>query len=136
MSHVIIVFPPGAGGNHLKNLITGDISVANLYHSRPTVHSRSGENFSADALLTNKITHGHFGEIMSHQSLLRSINNKKFIILSPDTLEDRELLYKRRLRLGSELSTPAPGDYFDGEQVFLYESFMYYYYFNTTKNIT
>jgi hypothetical protein len=75
------------------------------------------------------VVHGHFGEIMSFQNQIRAIPDKKFIILSPDTPEDSAMLNKRRLAVGQ--TQLVDGDYFDGEQVFLYEPFMYHWYFQT-----
>jgi hypothetical protein len=134
MSHVIIVFPPGAGGNHLKNLVNKRLSVEkllDLYTRESTVHARPGNNFNSIELLEEKLTHGHFGEVMSYQSLVKSLEDKKFVIISPDTPEDRQLLFRRREQLGSAYSCYSLNGYFDGEQVFLYEPFMYHYYFNT-----
>jgi hypothetical protein len=134
MSYNIISFPPGAGGNHLKNLIDNALlgkEIDSLYKKNKTVHSNIGSNFNAKDLLEHKLTLGHFGEIMSNQKIIRSLSPVKFIILSPDTLEDRVLLSKRRRQLGHhEDYYSTLGNYFDGEQVFLYESFIYHYYFN------
>jgi hypothetical protein len=47
--------------------------------------------------------------------------------LSPDTPNDRKLLNNRRRTLG--YLNNIDGDYFDAEQVFLYEPFMYHWYF-------
>lgn len=135
MSPVIVAFPPAAGGNHLKNLIDDRAesdAVTKLYTKSQTAHSQPGCNFSEDNLINFGITHGHFGEILSHQSLLRSIEDKKFIIISPDTPRDRELLFQRRIMLGGAYNHLLFGHYFDGEQVFLYEPFMYHYYFGTS----
>lgn len=133
MNSTIIAFPPGAGGNHLLNLVSSSVSnnhISTLYNSSETVHQWPGNNFNKDKLTENKITHGHFGEIMSHQELIRSIDLIKFIILSPDTFTDRTVLNKRRNHIGYECSSNTLGNYFDGEQVFLYEPFMYHHYFN------
>jgi hypothetical protein len=73
------------------------------------------------------VLHGHFGEIMSFQQQVRDIVDKKFVIISPDTVEDRKLLNNRRRKLWH--TNNIDGDYFDNEQVFLYEPFMYHWYF-------
>jgi len=137
MSHLIVVFPPESGGNHLKNLIdkrlTKDQLISLYKHGKKTVHAQSERNFQDKDLVDHGLTHGHFGEVMSHQTLLRSINDKKFIILSPDSQQDRSLLYERRKRLaGLTANHIVPGTYWDGEQVFLYEPFMYNYVFGTS----
>jgi hypothetical protein len=136
---IIITFPPGGGGNHLKNIIVSDIFKLN--YDAPTVHQTPGANLQASqvelALSDPKITHvlhGHFGEIMSYQNQIRNIKDKKFIIICNDNSTDHELLSKRRKQLGYAIL--PPGEYFEGEQVFLYEPFMYHYYFDVPmKNI-
>jgi len=145
MSAIFIVFPPGGGGNHLRNIIssgyTTDDHLAKLYNGHKTVHSTVGSNLQhtqiENATLHQDqvhLLHGHFGEIMSFQQQVRNIANKKFVIVSPDTIDDRKLLNIRRKTLGH--CTNTDGNYFDSEQVFLYEPFMYYWYFQTPmKNI-
>ena len=133
MTTIIIPFPPGAGGNHLKNIIVNDISKLN--YTKLTVHQTPGNNLQAsqvETALANPqvahVLHGHFGEIMSYQNQIRDIKDKKFIIICNDNLTDHKLLSKRRKQLGH--TTSNHGDYFEGEQVFLYEPFMYHHYFN------
>jgi hypothetical protein len=69
---------------------------------------------------------------MSFQNEIRELTDKKFIILSPDSVNDRAMLNIRRRKLGSGYNNCKDGDYFDGEQVFLYESFMYHHYFGVS----
>jgi hypothetical protein len=132
---IIIVFPPAAGGNHLKNIIASDISKLN-YNSL-TVHQTPGNNLQIEHVkeaLTNpqatNILHGHFGEIMSYQNQIRSIKDKKFIIICNDNSHDHRLLSERRKQLGYVAF--KNGDYFEGEQVFLYEPFMFHHYFGVS----
>lgn len=134
MHPVIVIFPPGAGGNHLRNMLDASIAretLTEIYKNhRPMAHAKIGNNFKVDNLINKKIAHGHFAEIMSQQVLLRSMSDTvKLIILSINTADDRNQLKARRSRLNHNVSYQV-GDYFDGEQVFLYESFMYHYYFN------
>jgi len=141
MPAIIVVFPPASGGNHLRNVVAScyvdSDQLVKLYKKfKPTVHQKIGGNLQLQAVeeaVANQdqthILHGHFGEIISFQNQIRSITDKKFIILSPDSTEDRMLLSTRRQILKHE-SFPDKG-YFDQEQVFLYEPFMYYWYFQT-----
>jgi hypothetical protein len=139
MTTIIISFPPGGGGNHLKNVLVGDINK--LTYTTPTVHQAPGNNLQENQVntaLTNPdathVLHGHFGEIMSYQNQIRDIKDKKFIIICNDNSQDHQLLSKRRQQLG--YVTFKNGDYFEGEQVFLYEPFMYHHYFDVPmKNI-
>jgi hypothetical protein len=135
MTTIIIPFPPGAGGNHLKNILVSDISK--LQYTNPTVHQTPGDNLQASQIETvlanpeaTHVLHGHFGEIMSYQNQIRNIKDKKFIIISNDNLRDRQLLYKRQKQIGCV--TLEKGGYFEGEQVFLYEPFMYHHYFDVS----
>lgn len=140
MSTVFVVFPPGSGGNHLRNIIVScyeGTNISKLYGThKNTVHATIGNNLQHHQVETavayqdqTHVLHGHFGEIMSFQQQVRSIVDKKFVILSPDTADDRKLLNARRRMLG--YLNDIDGDYFDGEQVFLYEPFMYHWYFQT-----
>jgi hypothetical protein len=134
MTTIILPFPPGGGGNHLKNILVSNIS--NLTYDSPTVHQTPGGNLQAgqvNAVLANAeathVLHGHFGEIMSYQNQIQNIKDKKFIIICNDNSTDHRLLSERRTQLG--YYNFKNGDYFEGEQVFLYEPFMYHYYFDT-----
>lgn len=138
MASVFVVFPPGAGGNHLRNVIVScydNIDILKLYGNyKKTVHAVIGHNLqhyqvenAAAYQDQTHVLHGHFGEVMSFQQQVRNIIDKKFVILSPDTSNDRKLLNNRRRTLG--YLNNIDGDYFDSEQVFLYEPFMYHWYF-------
>ena len=137
VEHIFVVFPPGAGGNHLRNLIDKNLSHKELLRvyqqTSLSAHSKTGANFDSGKFLSEKISLGHFGEIMSHRTLIRKhVNHIKLIIISPETERDRQLLNQRRKKLGTEHH--QVGAYFDGEQVFLYESFMYHYFFGIAMN--
>ena len=139
MTTIIIAFPPSAGGNHLKNILTLDYNTAlALYNkSTTTFHTQPGTNLKEQSCMDAlsipglHILHGHFAEIMSYQKYIDQIQNKKFVILSPDTPNDRSLLRARQKSLGQNQTSLSAEDYFDQEQVFLYEPFMYTRYFNT-----
>jgi len=131
LSQVLISFPPGAGGNHLKNLLVLDkIDIDKLYSSR-TVHNQPGNNFKIDQAydsngqFKNCIVLGHFGEVMSYREKIKTWPNRKFILISPETLADRELLYSRWNKLGPPYQAFELNSYYDGEQVFLYEASMF-----------
>ena len=132
MSQVIISFPPGAGGNHLKNLLSLDKNnIDKIYSESRTVHSQPGSNFKiAQAYdeagnIKECVLHGHFGEVMSHRDEIKTWPNPKFILISPDTYADRQLLHARWKKLGPAYQNFKLGNYYDGEQVFLYEPFIF-----------
>lgn len=131
LAQVIISFPPGAGGNHLRNLLTlHDVNVSKLYSSL-RVHNQPGSNFKISQAYDNNgqvndcVLLGHFGEVMSHRDEIRTWPNLKFILISPDTYNDRTLLHARWIKLGPSYQNFKLGSYYDGEQVFLYEAFMF-----------
>ena len=133
---VIICFPPNAGGNHLRNLLTVTKENINsyipFYKGGKSVHSRAEPNLIEEDL-SDDLIYGHFGEIMSYQNEIRKFTNKKFIMISPDTYEDRKILSERVVGEHNNLKLDS---YHDHEQVFLYEPFMFHYYFGTKmKNI-
>lgn len=140
MSAIIVSFPPGAGGNHLRNIISHRDNLDTLlsvYDTKNiTAHLSPGNNIKKDDIdivlldqLSTHVLHGHFGEIMSFHNEIQKLKDKKFIILSPDSSIDRAMLNLRRQRLGKEYNSIKDNDYFNGEQVFLYEPLMYQYYF-------
>ena len=87
MSAVIVVFPPGGGGNHLRNIVvscyTNSTQITKLYSNyRPKVHASTGNNLQRQQVenaLVNQdqihVLHGHFGEVMSFQNQIRNITN-------------------------------------------------------------
>jgi hypothetical protein len=132
MPTTIIAFPPVSGGNHLKNIIKN--IDHRLYTGIKTVHQTPGQNMQQQQVElalsrpTDKhLLHGHFGEIMSYRNQICQIKSKKFIIICCDDADDNRLLNERR----KKLNRCTLDVYFDGEQIFLYESFMYHEYFDT-----
>lgn len=130
---LIICFPPFAGGNHLKNILhlneDNFEDYKQIYNRKEKkqqgVHVVENEpNLTKEKYHKNKIVNGHFGEIMSIREDIRQTDNKKWILISPDTYECRSILYKRSGVL-------ALGSYFDHEQIFLYESHMMQNYFGS-----
>ena len=88
MTVAIVVFPPTAGGNHLRNLISLSRNYSDnfddlIYQQKNTVHAYPGRNLKKEQftniLIGNNdhLLHGHFGEIMSYQHQIREIENKK-----------------------------------------------------------
>lgn len=146
MSAVVIAYAPGAGGNHLKNLLCLESTFGNspdldstVYSTATqppgTVHSIPGRNVRADLIekyCNNPdktwIIHGHFGELAPYRSQINAIENKKFIVISIDSDQDRQLLTKRQERLGHR-QHPY---YINEEQPYLYKSEVYTSYFTAT----
>lgn len=145
----IIAYPPGGGGNHLKNLI--DLSgrfcdqwpwpwvreqrVGLVPYDRPMgvpgeVHSLPGRNIHAvfvDHVSQHPhghyLLHGHFGELASHADHIRTWPDVRWLVETMDEQQDRDLLRRRQHRL-------AYHPYWqDEEQIFMYRPEMYRRYF-------
>lgn len=144
MSAVIVAYCPSAGGNHLRNILCLSSSFINstdfdstIYdradQTSGTVHGIAGRNIQEEYLkrvVDNPMDcfalAGHFGELAEHRETLLNIE-KKFIIISIDTAQDRRLLERRQQRLCQQ-SHPY---WLDEEQPFLYRPAMYQSYFAT-----
>lgn len=139
MTVTVIVYPPSAGGNHLKNILCLDSSFANSsdldmvkYTSgEREVHSTPGRNMQesrmteAEQCDTDFILHGHFGELAPWRNRINDIKNKKFLVISIATPRDRYLLDQRQHRLGQW----GHEYYLHEEQPFLYTPELYQTYF-------
>jgi len=142
MSAVIVAYPPGAGGNHIKNLLctypgfgnSGDLNTkVYIEDTQPpgTVHSKPGRNVTTDLFETVEanpekcyIIHGHFGELAPFRQQINRIS-KKFILIAFDNKIDQQLLDYRQGRLGHR-QHPY---YIEEEQPFLYRTELYTTYF-------
>jgi len=146
MTTLFISFPPGGGGNHLRNMIAVNSnfiqedeyrqSIIDQYKRKTiNVHGKDlAQNVMASNLNSfklhralmnpaqNYVFFGHFAEIMTLRNDIAKIADKKFILLSIDTDKCRKIWLARSAELAQE---PYSYDYYLGEQVFLYESFMY-----------
>ena len=139
MQATVIAYPPSGGGNHLKNLLcisgvfanSSDLNLEPYQTGNREVHSTSGRNMNeyrmADALSSSGdfILHGHFGELAPYREIINGIQNKKFVIITIDTPQDRCLLERRQGRLGQQ----SHDYYLHEEQYFLYQPQMYTTYF-------
>jgi hypothetical protein len=141
MTIALISFPPAAGGNHLRNLLA--LQYTSAGDLLPTYGPKNNDVISAHAKWINdqvidgavidsenfSAAHGHFGVYMTHREKIKKIKNKKFILITPITQGERQMLNRRRPLVGREAL--IDGDYHDGEQVFLYESELYHLCFST-----
>lgn len=150
MTTAIISFPAAAGGNHLRNIISlgTDFVADDAYkqsmqqqyteNGRMYVHGAdiaTRGNFNRFKLhhslmnpSENRLLFGHFAEIMSFRDDIKRMLDKKFILIGFETPRCREIWLNR----SRKLNMAVPDDmYYIGEQVFLYEAFMYYDVFKT-----
>jgi len=156
MTTAFISFPAAAGGNHLRNIIVNSSDFLNDYQYKESidnqyradgimnVHGADIGSSSIDGNInsfklhrsllnpsSNSLLYGHFAELMSLRNDIKQIRDKKIIILSIDTDRCKQIIYSRSKDIGLQR---AEGEYFIGEQVFLYESFMYCSLFNTKQS--
>lgn len=140
---VFLAFPPGSGGNHLRNMLlassdffdnTAD-NIEQKYSSHDiTVHCNDTgsdirkENLTfikletaLDASEKNYLFYGHFAEIFSFRNIIQQFQNKKFICISIKSDNCKNLLNQRK----KTINTPELDAYHIGEQTFLYESLIY-----------
>lgn len=128
----------------MKNLLclSGSFANSNDLSREPyqtgnrEVHSTSGRNMNewraqeAASCLGNFILHGHFGELAPFREVINNISDKKFVVITFDTIEDRKLLGIRQQRLGQH----SHEYYLHEEQFFLYQPAMYNTYFGDTES--
>jgi hypothetical protein len=147
MSAVVVAYCPAAGGNHLRNILCLSNSFINSTEFDSTVydravpgtgavHSINGRNIQTDYLkrVTDNPNNcfalaGHFGELAEHRETLLNIE-KKFIIISIDTVQDRRLLENRQQRMGQHCHPY----WLEEEQPFLYRPAVYQSYFATVPS--
>jgi hypothetical protein len=155
MTTAFISYPPGAGGNHLRNILAlaSDFLPDNPYkQNMQDQYSPGGHIFVHGADLAqaqlrgnmnsfklhqavmapskNHLLFGHFAEIASFRKDIKLIKDKKFILLGMDSQQCLDLWVKR----SEHLKIGAGHCYFQGEQFFLYESYMYCDLFKTKES--
>jgi hypothetical protein len=145
----IIAYPPGGGGNHVRNLCDLDgrfqdqwpwswvreqrVGLA-PYDDPPgqpgEVHSLPGRNIHevfvqeiTEHPVSHYIMQGHFGELAAHAAAIRSWPETRWLVITLDNEQDRRLLRQRQQRLQYH---PY---WLDEEQIFLYRPEMYTHFF-------
>lgn len=140
----MIIYPPGAGGNHLKNILcldpsfvnSSDLDIQRIYYDSEEsrigeVPARPGRNihewmfdeihscYDRDYLLAC-----HFGEIAPYLDRIQNIE-KRILLLTIDSDIDRRILNKRQIRLGQNIHPY----WLEEELPYLYQPRMYQTYF-------
>jgi hypothetical protein len=145
----IIAYPPGGGGNHLKNIIDlsgnfkdqwpwtwtrahsvgltqydSPLEVPGAVHSLPgrNIHEVFVQHINANAQ-ASYLMHGHFGELAAHADSISQWPSVRWIIIAIDSPDSRQQLLARQGRLQYH---PY---WLDEEQIFLYRAEMYQRYF-------
>jgi hypothetical protein len=152
MPVTVICYPPGGGGNHLKNIISLDERFhdqwpwdwaktldlhSEVYVDDPdvmagTVHALRGRNIHEvffDHIESQPhdcyLLQGHFGELAKYLDRIKKINNINWILITLDHAQDRHLLDQRQHRLGQN-NHPY---WLEEEQPYLYQDLMCESYF-------
>lgn len=119
----LIIYAPGSGGNHVKNLLCLSQYYANssdldtrVYDfadpERPPgeVWCRGGRNLQQiyfDAMAQAPDQHwvlpAHFGEIMQFATQLASVHSKRVVLIGLEHEPDRRRLEQRQCRLGQNI---------------------------------
>lgn len=138
MSLTLVVYAPGAGGNHLKNLLCLANSYANnddlipeVYESpdpdRPPgevwcVGGRNLQDIFFDRMTTapekSWVLAAHVGEMFQYQTQLNLIANKKIVVIDLEDQQCRRRLDQRQVRLGQCIHPY----WLDEELVWMYRS--------------
>ena len=145
----IVCYPPGAGGNHFKNILCLDQSFANskdldiikVYYKNkeeeigevPAIPGRNVHEYFIDQLCSDVdrdyILQCHFGEIAVYRDRIINLD-KKLIILTIDQSNDRRMLEKRQNQLGQNIHPY----WLDEELLLLYQPLMYTIYFGIPES--
>lgn len=146
MALVLVVYPPGAGGNHLKNLLCLPGKFANSDDLDPAVYDftdslrangevwmKGGRNLQDvffdrmdHAVDQDWILPAHFGELRQYHSRLDGIAHKQIVLITIDTVKDRRMLDNRQMRLGQAIHPY----WLDEELIWLYQPETYDRFFN------
>ena len=157
MPVTVICYPPGGGGNHLKNIISLDARFhdqwpwpwaksldlhTEVYVQDPdvmtgTVHALRGRNIHEvffDHIESQPhncyLLQGHFGELAKYLDRIRNFDTTNWILITLDHVEDRHMLDQRQRRLGQN-NHPY---WLEEEQPYLYQDLMCRSYFHAQPN--
>jgi hypothetical protein len=123
MSLTLVVYPPGAGGNHLKNLLCLSSYYANSGDLDPAVYLSpaktravgevwcvGGRNLQdiffqrmTDNPTSNWVLPAHFGEMIQFRDQINQQHHKKIIVLTIENQATRRELESRQTRLGQHI---------------------------------
>jgi hypothetical protein len=123
MSLTLVVYLPGSGGNHLKNLLCLDSAYCNHTDLTPEVYEnpdpqrppgevwcvggRNLQDIFFERMIhqpnCNWVLAAHLGEMFQRQTQLQAIEHKKIVVLNITNTSARQRLYQRQLRLGQTI---------------------------------
>lgn len=139
MKLALVVYPPGAGGNHLKNLMCLSRAFANSSELDTAVYDAQdraqGEVWCVGGRNLQPIFFermhqhpdqrwvliAHFGEMMQHRREILQIPDIQLVIITIQDLTARRKLERRQIRLGQALHPY----WLDEELIWCYRTEMY-----------
>ncbi len=139
MSLALVVYPPGAGGNHLKNLLCLDVTFHNSAELDPAVYDAQdrargevwcvgGRNLQPvffDRLEQDPdarfVLIAHFGEMMQNRQRILEIDDIRLVIITITDPAARRRLEQRQTRLGQNIHPY----WLDEELTWCYQSQIY-----------
>jgi len=148
VSNVFVVYPPGAGGNHLKNLLCLSGAFINSNDLDPAIYDAEdrapGEVWSVggrnlQSVFFDRIWHNpgsrsiltaHFGELVAQQSQFDQVPDRKLIIITMAQAQSRQRLMVRQTRLGQNVHSY----WLDEELVHCYRTAMYARFFGVSAD--
>lgn len=146
MTGIIVMYVPGAGGNHVKNLLCASPAVANRHeldenfydrwdpanHAPGEVNCVGGRNIQTCFLERMHqspeltwVLPAHFGELAQHRSQLPDLADFRVILITILHEDSRLRLMGRQTRLGQHIHPY----WLDEEIVYLYHPDMMQHYF-------
>jgi hypothetical protein len=121
MPSTIILYAPGSGGNHYKNMLCLDKKFVNHSDLRADIYDKenspigevncvAGRNLYPDLIdrivgssCDEFVIQAHFGELAQYSQQIKSIKEKKFLVITIKDDIDRRLLQSRQQRLGQNI---------------------------------
>lgn len=140
MPLIFIAYPFGAGGNHLRNIIV------TCDPSRPQWqdYDRAHEMYCSESKIVHLypdhwdhglgVHQGHFVHFATDRSKIQDIKDQRWILLSPESHQDRQVLFRRQQRLDYPNFVIEPDSYPAFEQMVLYEQWLFCKLFDLTAD--
>lgn len=139
-----MIYPPGAGGNHLKNLLclpgvfsnSSDLDIG-VYEDRTDrapgevwcVGGRNLQDIFFDRLdhdpMLNLILPAHFGEMWQYRDRILKVQQRRAILIKIDHETARRRLEQRQMRLGQQIHPY----WLDEELIWCYQPSIYHGFF-------
>ena len=147
MPNAFVIYPPGAGGNHVKNIMCLSGHWINSADLDPTVYDaqdrcpgevwcvggRNLQEIFFQRIQANpgssSVLAAHFGELVAYQREFHQVPDVRLIILTMQRETTRRALQTRQDRLGQTIHPY----WLDEELVWCYRTYMFERYFGVSQ---